>query len=47
MIRLALIVCLFANPAFALKCQNDAFQGVFSICEVMLGQHDILLFLRD
>lgn len=48
MIRLALIICLFASPAFALKCQNDAFESIsFSLCEVTLGQDDIRLFLRD
>lgn len=48
MIRLAVIVCFLAGPAFALKCQNDSFKGIsFSQCEVTLHQDDIRLFLRD
>jgi uncharacterized protein YigE (DUF2233 family) len=48
MIRLVVIMCLLAGPAFALKCQNDTFEGIFfSRCEATLGQDDIRLFLRD
>ena len=48
MIRLAVIMCLFASPSFALRCQNDTFEGIpFSRCEVTLGQDDIRLFIKD
>ena len=48
MIRIAVIMCLFASPSFALRCQNDTFEGIpFSRCEVTLGQDDIRLFIKD
>lgn len=42
------IFLIWSPPLFALECVNDDFEGVsFTRCDVLAGEDDLRLFLRD